>query len=67
MYSKHPEVPERLSQQEWLDWLEDSWQKDGSEDLWDDGDDNTGGIAPTPRPRRPNPSPLTNDSAAWPD
>jgi hypothetical protein len=62
MYSKHPEVPERLSQQEWLSWLEDSWLQDGSEDLWEDEDDNTGGIASIPRPRRPSPSPLTGSS-----
>jgi len=38
-------------------------------DYWDDdenNDDYSGGIAPTPRPRRPPPSPINNEAAELP-
>lgn len=36
-------------------------------DDWDDEDNNTGGIAPTPRPKQPKPSPKTNNLEVLPD
>lgn len=75
MYSKHPEIPEELSVEEWIK-KETFGQPIGfgsNDDIWFDDvlsendDDNTGGISPTPRPKRPTPSPKTNDSATFPD
>ncbi|MBC7970926.1 MAG: hypothetical protein H7Z11_12530, partial [Verrucomicrobia bacterium] len=45
------------------------WERNGKLDDWylDNWDDETGGIARSPRPKRPTPSPIINESAATPD
>lgn len=46
--------------------FESSGNADDNDDFWNDEDDNTGGSPPIPVPRRPNPTPGTNDSAEFP-
>lgn len=50
-----------MPKEEWIDGWVDNF------DNLDDEDDNTGGIAPTPRPKQPKPSPKTNNSETLPD
>lgn len=80
MYNKPGGIPEKnyiTDYQENLvlygmpeaEWIEDYQENESiwwSDDL-DDDDNNTGGIAPTPRPKQPKPSPKTNDSETFPD
>ena len=50
------------------DWDDDELEGWDGGDVWDDeeNDDYSGGIAPSPRPRKPSPSPISDSAAELP-
>jgi molecular chaperone DnaK len=55
-----------LNQQVCVYYTEDEQDDLWDDDPWGDKDDNTGGSAPIPSPRRPDPRPGTNEGAELP-